>query len=285
MALDLRPEQETLKAINEKLESKVEPRRAYMGVSTLGTKCDFALWLKFRWALPEKNSGRVLRLLNRGHREEAYIVKLLKSVGVDIQETGRKQRMVWLSAWVGGHPDGIIVSGLKESAHNVHVAEFKTSNEKAWQELSKKGLRIAKPDHYTQMQVYMMGTGIERGFYWNVNKNDDSVYTERIYLDRAFATQEINRGDRIALSSKAPDRLAHNPSWYECKMCKYYRICYQNVQPEMSCRTCEHCVFTESGKVVCSQTSKEKTTAQQCKGCPLYKVHPGIHEELSPWQF
>lgn len=284
MAVDLRPEQETLKAINEKLESKVEPRRTYMGVSSLGTKCDFALWLTFRWALPEKKSGRILRLLNRGHREEAYIVRLLKSVGVDIRETGSKQRMVWLSAWVGGHPDGIIYGGLKESSQNVHIAEFKTSNDKAWQELSKKGLRIAKPDHYTQMQVYMLGTGIERGFYWNTNKNDDSVYTERTYLDRNHATRAVVRGQRIATSDVAPERLAHNPSWYECKMCKFYGLCYQHVQPEMSCRTCEHCVFTQEGKVVCSLSSKERTTSQQCKGCNQYKVHPGIQEELSPWE-
>jgi hypothetical protein len=57
--------------------------------------------------------------------------------------------------------------------------------------LEKKGVKVSKPMHWAQMQVYMLGTKIERALYVAVCKDDDRIYTERVKYDRS--RQELTR--------------------------------------------------------------------------------------------
>lgn len=263
----------TLSAIDERLEGRREPKRTYLGISYAGEKCDRRIWLTFRWALTEKKSGRVIRLLRRGQREEAEIIKLLKSVGVVVTNTGRRQALVELSPWVKGHADGIILSGLKESATHKHVLEMKTSNDKAFQELKRLGVQAAKPVHYAQMQLYMLGLKIDRSFYWCVDKDTDEVYTERTYLDRAFATTAAKRVIDLSTERNLPEPMSKLPTWYECKMCPFWRLCHGHAEAEHNCRTCEYAFFTEDGSVFCDKHGKVMSSKAQQAGCPAFKLH------------
>lgn len=74
-----------VKAINSKLERDQDVSgRRHLGGSLIGRKCKRELWYSFRWALPPRHSGRMLRLFNRGHREEDRFVEWLRSVGVEL---------------------------------------------------------------------------------------------------------------------------------------------------------------------------------------------------------
>ena len=263
----------TLEAIDRKLEGRREPRRTYLGISYAGEKCDRKIWLTFRWARAEKLSGRMMRLFSRGQREEAVVVRLLRSVGVNVTETGKKQRTVVLSPWVKGHCDGIIRSGLKESATNVHIFECKTANDRAFQDLVKRGMQAAKPMHYTQTQLYMLGTDIGRTFYWCTNKNDDEVYTERTKLDTAFAEKARDRVVALSTEKNLPAPLSVMPSWYECKMCPMWGICHNHEAADRSCRTCEHGIFNEDGTFTCNKDGRELSSRMQEKACRDYKMH------------
>ena len=263
----------TLEQIDRKLENRKEPRRYYLGISYAGEKCDRKIWLTFRWASSEKLSGRMMRLLDRGRREEAVVVRFLRSVGVDVTETGRHQRTVFLSPWVKGHIDGIIRSGLKESPSNIHIFECKTSNDRAFQELVKRGMQMAKPMHYTQTQLYMLGSGIERTFYWVSNKNDDDVYTERTKLDRPFAEKARDRVVGLSTERNLPAPLSTIPSWFECKMCPHWAICHNHAEAEHSCRTCEHGIFNEDGTFTCNLDGRELNNRMQERGCRDFKLH------------
>ena len=264
---------ETLQAVNARLEGRKEPKRTYLGISYAGEKCDRRIWLTFRWAMTEKKSGRVIRLLRRGQREEAEIIKMLKSIGAVVTNTGRRQALVELSPWVKGHADGIILSGLKESASHVHILEMKTSNDKAFQELKKLGVQVAKPVHYTQMQLYMLGLEVERAFYWCVNKNDDEVYTERIYLDKAYAEKMAKRAIDLSTERNIPEPLSKMPSWYECKMCEFWSLCHGHKEAEHNCRTCDHAHFNADGTVCCTIHKKTLSPKAQQVGCPAFKLH------------
>lgn len=271
--MDFRRPMETLQAIDARLESKTEPRRAYLGISYAGEKCDRFIWLTFRWAKDEKLSGRIRRLLRRGQREEAEILRLLRSVGVKVTATGRNQCLVSLTPWVKGHPDGIILSGLKESPANEHILEMKTSNDKAWQDLAKRGVQAAKPVHYAQMQLYMLGKHIGRSFYWNANKNNDDVYTERTYLDQVFAEKAKDRVEALSLETHLPAPLSRMPSWYECKSCPMWGVCHNHEQVNRTCRTCEHGIFNADGTFTCNLDGRELSTRMQEKACRDYKLH------------
>lgn len=264
---------ETVNAIDAKLEQRKEPRRDYLGISYAGHKCDRFIWLTFRWAKTEVMSGRIKRLLNRGQREEAAIVRFLRMVGVKVTNTGRNQALIELSPWVKGHADGIIVSGLKESPKKVHILEMKTSNDKAFQDLKKRGVQAAKPMHYVQMQLYMLGKHIDRSFYWSTNKNDDEVYTERNYLDEEFANKYKDRAIALSVEQNLPAPISKMPSWYECKICPFWGLCHNHEEADHSCRTCEHAHFNSDGTVMCKKRVELRDTKAQERGCKEFKLH------------
>lgn len=77
-------EHPVVKAINSKLEKEQDRQgRHHLGGSLIGRKCKRELWYSFRWAQPPEFEGRMLRLFNRGHREEDRFVEWLRSIGVE----------------------------------------------------------------------------------------------------------------------------------------------------------------------------------------------------------
>lgn len=282
----LKEPQLTLEAIDRKLEKKESERdeREYMGVSYLGDPCDRALWIRFRHVYREPMKGQQIRLLDRGSREEAAVVRHLRSVGVKLKETGRNQREVSFPPFVKGHCDGIIISGLKESRNNAHVAEFKTSNAKNFAQLESKGVKAAKPWHYTQMQVYMLRTGIARAFYWCVNKDNDQVHTERLYLDEDFARQAVERGNRIALLPEPPEKIG-SASWYECKCCSLYPFCHGSATATVSCRTCSRMHVNSDGTWFCSKRIEniEGNHERKAQNCKDYELMESLRKKVYAW--
>lgn len=72
-----------------------EPRRGYLGGSVIGRECERQLWYGFRWCDPAGQfEGRILRLFDRGHREEATFVAELRGIGCKVYDidpsTGRQ---------------------------------------------------------------------------------------------------------------------------------------------------------------------------------------------------
>ena len=252
-----------------------ENKRNYMGISYIGHKCDRFLFLNFRWVVDEALSNQKKRLLARGGREEIEVVKLIQSTGAEVVDYGENQREVVYGSWVKGHIDGIITKGLLESPNKEHILEIKTSNDKAFKELKDKGVKVAKPLHYAQMQCYMYLSDIDRAFYFVVNKNDDEIYTQRLYLDENFALELLKRGERIATSNTMPAPLSTNPTWFECKICPYHSLCHKKDKSRINknCRTCEYALFEEDGKFYCKKDNTEKTNSEQVSDCPNYKLN------------
>lgn len=273
-------EQLTQEAFDKRIENQPQRASYHIGCSALGNPCDRAVWLALRWATAEKFDGRMLRLFARGQREELEVIRLLRSVRVRITDCGKKQKALMITPWLKGYPDGIIQSGLKESPKKVHILEIKTSNKKSFDELLSKGVQVAKPYHYTQMQLYMYATGIDRAYYICVCKDDDRIFTERFRLDADYARSQIERAQRIATSEKAPARQFGKTDWH-CKFCPQRGVCHNISEPKESCRTCEHCIFNADGSVVCLIDRKILSPEEQEKGCNGYETHPDM--EVVPW--
>jgi hypothetical protein len=232
----------TIQALIDKAhEAKAEVPRPHMGASTLGHVCDRWLWLSFRWAVQPSFPGRILRLFRRGHQEEANIISDLRAIGMDVRQTTGQHR-VDFGSHVSGSLDAIIDSGVPGAPKTKHVAEFKTHSKKSFDDLEKHGVEKSKPEHFVQMQVYMAGTGIDRGLYLAVCKDDDRIHTERVRYDKDVADKAIARGQRIALSDRMPEPISSDPSYFRCKFCPAYGIiCFreQGVNHDMAKRNDE----------------------------------------------
>ena len=303
----------TIAAIDEAVEARRELPRPHLGCSMLGHPCDRYIWLSFRWAVRENFCGRMLRLFDRGHREEKIFVDLLRAAGVVIHHTDADpegQTHLDFGCHVGGSVDGIIESGLAEAPKTRHIAELKTSSDRAFKDLKKNGVFMAKRMHWCQMQLYMLGTKIDRAFYLVVNKDTDELYSERVDYNPDAAQALLERGKRLALAERLPPRLNDNPAWWQCKMCPCHEFCHVThcIKPDaVSCRTCAHVTPMPGGYWDCNIVHKEllysyeKTlpddgrerceksdavpnfkmmdVADQLEACPNHVLHP----DLVPW--
>jgi CRISPR/Cas system-associated exonuclease Cas4 (RecB family) len=219
--------------------------RAHLGASILGRECERMIWYSFRWIVTEnKFDGRMLRLFARGQREEASFAELLRIAGCTVQQEGSDGRQFnFKEEGLGGHLSGSIdgiAQGIPEAPDKWHVLEMKTHNDKSFKKLCEVGVRKAKPEHFDQMQLYMRWTDLDRALYMAVNKNDDSLYFERVAYDKARSEQLVAKAARIIAANEAPARLSEDPSWWQCKFCDFHAVCHGAALPSVNCRTCMH---------------------------------------------
>ena len=276
------PEHTTINAIDAYHQSQQDKPRPHMGVSQLGQPCDRRLWLQFRWAVQERFPGRILRLFRRGQDEEARLIEDLRAAGLVISETDEsgRQHAVRFSAHLSGSMDGIVESGVPEAPHKPHVFEAKTHSAKSFSDMCKKGVEKSKPQHWAQCHAYMHGKGIDRALYVAVNKDDDSIYVERIRYDKALAEKLVERGNRIVGSDRLPQPVSADPSWYICKMCPAHAFCHKGELPkEINCRTCLHATAGPNGWH-CERWDSAIPEEWQRVGCGSHAIHP----DLVPWK-
>lgn len=260
-----------------------EAPRQYLGASIIGKECERALWYDFRWAELPDFDGRMYRLFNRGHREEAVIFEELRAIGVEVHEC-QEDGSQWGICAIGGHFRGHLdaaVFGTQYAPKTWAVLECKTHNAKSFKELTDKGVQQSKPQHYAQMQVYMGQTGMDRAMYYAVCKDDDQIYTEWLHFDQAEYDRLMARAQRIITAEEPPMRLRNDSTYYVCKMCQYAGICHGNEAPLVNCRTCAHSTpsITETsygGNWDCelTETACDLPVEIQRTGCESHRYIP-----------
>lgn len=258
--------------------------RPHLGASIIGHNCERNLWLTFRWAKKKRFPGRMLRLFQTGQLEEPRIVRDLRSIGVEVHATapdGAQWRVADIGEHFGGSMDAAAV-GVPEAPKAWHVVEMKTHNQKSFDDLVKRRVQAAKPQHYAQMQVYMGLTGMERALYVAVCKNTDDLYVERVEFDTVEFARLRARADRVINAEEPPMRVSNDPSWYECKMCHFSPICHGTELPEVNCRTCAHSTPELDGRArwSCADHEQDLEFNEQRTGCERHRYIPILLEKV-----
>ena len=262
-------------------------RRPHLGASVIGDEnCLRHLWYSFRWAQKRITEGRVMRLLERGKREEEWILDELRALGWEVKtvdpETGHQRRFAYFGGHFGGSIDGAVL-GVLEAPKTWHLLEVKSSNDKRFKVLQKKGVAEAQPGHYAQMQTYMHALGLKRALYVVVNKNDDQIYTERVHYDRAFAEAVLRKAEGVVGAPEPLSKINEDPTWFECKFCDHRPVCQlgQVELLERNCRTCASSTPLENGTWICEYHDNELLDVEaQRAGCPDHLFIP----KLLPWE-
>lgn len=254
------------------------PYRSHLGASGVGGDCARAIWYGFHWATRPKFDGRLLRLFNRGHLEEARFIAMLLTIGADVyqqDENGKQFRISDAAGHFGGSGDGIVVNIPDLEPGVPALCEFKTSAEKPFLKLEKEGVRESKFEHYVQMQVYMRKMGIAAALYMVVNKNNDKLYAEIVPFNAEVADQYIDRGVKLVWMDTEPAKINESPGWYQCKWCDHRPVCHLGAEPDRNCRTCHFGIPKEDGNWHCSNFEADaygvRTKEQQLEGCPKYR--------------
>ncbi len=239
--------------------------RKHLGASVLGKDCARAIWYGWRWSKRPRFSGRMQRLFNRGHAEEARFIAMFLSISVAVFQqdaNGNQFRISELGGHLGGSGDGIVVGLPDLNIDIAAVLEVKTHGEKSFLKLAGKswqkhiaylldpqnndvvnfdgeGVRVAKYEHFVQMQIYMRKMNIIYAIYCAVNKNTDDVYMEIVMLDTTIADSFLDRGHKIIMMQSVPPKIPNaSMGLFACRFCDLKSICHENTPKEKNCRTC-----------------------------------------------
>jgi hypothetical protein len=268
----------TQKVIDNNKESRQgKGFREHLGASIIGRECSRQIWYMFRWATRSRFSARMLRLFERGQREEAYITSDLRKSGIHVldldPETDKQFRIEDHEGHFGGSLDAKIFDCPDFPGVWV-LGEYKTHNDKSFKELRRKGLQGSKPEHVVQAQVYMSYTELPACLYIAVNKNDDDREFVPIEHDPSVGERYSDRARRIIYAELPPKRLNDSPAWFLCRMCSQAPVCHHGSKKEFNCRTCIYSRPVQAGFWYCDHHTTYLTKEAQLQGCQNWQEIP-----------
>lgn len=265
-----------------------EKERAYLGASIIGGPCERALWYGFRWAEARQFDGRLYRLFERGRNEERTIVDELRAIGCEVLDTapdGNQWGFKAIGNHFAGHMDAAAcVTPYAEKSWC--VVEMKTHSAKSFKELSEKGVKEAKSEHWHQMNIYMGQMRLDRAMYYAVCKDDDRIHTEWLHFDQADYDRMMQRADRIITSAEPPPKVSEKPDWYICKWCDYRAHCHGTAAPRAHCRSCAHATPELDGDArwSCARHQSDIPLDAQRVGCEAHRYIPILLANFAEYQ-
>jgi len=267
--------------------------KGYLSASIIGHPCEAYLWYTFRACCQSDYPGRMYRLFATGNLEERRVEEDLRNIGCEVHLVDRATGQQFSLSAIGGHFTGHIdgcVRGIPEAPTAWHVLEIKTHNTKSFNELKAKGLKAAHPKYYAQAQVYMRLSGMERCLHFNVCKETDELYIERLHYCEEEAETLLERARRIIEAQQPPERISTRPDYYICKMCSAHSICWGSDKvavslPGINCRQCCHATPIYDGAVgqwVCEKYKRGLSSADQERVCESHLLLPGLLPYAKP---
>ena len=277
VALPPRPEQQVIDRIYGAIEKeKAEPEiyLGRLGASSVGAECIRAVWLSWRAYARKVFPGRMERLFETGHQQEARIVADLRRAGFEVwdkREDGKQFEYTDKSGHLITKVDGVI-KGVPEAEKTPHVLEIKTHNKNSFSGLVKKGVQEGKPEHYIQMQVGMMLSGMNRSLYVALCKDDEQFYVERVKADKTEQDKLKAKVIKLVDARLKPAGISESPDAFSCKFCDMKQVCFGEVAPLRNCRTCSMCTPGDEGKWVCELNKETLSFDKQRLACEHYEV-------------
>lgn len=255
-------------------KAKVEDgMRHHLGASIIGDSCMRYLWYTFRWVDSEAWIGRMLRLVERGQREEDVFIFHLRRIGAKVythDNKGEQYRISFLGDHFAGSTDGV-ATDLPELDEQALVLEFKTHNQKHFTNLKAQGVAASHPKHFKQAQMYMKGFGLKRALYCGLNKNTEDLHFELLNYEPLIAEHLVAKAESIIFGEGIPPKISASPLWFECRFCTLHSVCHMGKAPRQNCRTCQHSKPEREGGWSCGLGQPEITTMPKV-GCQNYQL-------------
>ena len=281
-------ESATVRAIDEAMQQRQaqEMPRGHIGMSQIGGPCDRLLWLKFRWSLPDIPSPRLLRVFKTGNLLEMAMIDWLRAIpGVELHvmapNTGKQISFTLFGGHFAGSLEGVI-RGIPYAPKTWHVWECKTANAKRFAELQKIGLRQWSPEYWSQAQCYMGSIGMDRTLFTVINKDDSTIYAERVSYDPMAWDALQARALRLLEANQPPEGTWKTPDHWESKMKlteESRGVYFCKELPMPNCRNCRYSAPNlegEDARWQCNRHNREISIHAQKTGCELHQFITGL---------
>jgi len=228
-----------------------------IGAGYIGTECDRALAYRYHKAEKEEGEsfvspGELHRHAESGHWTEAMTAQWLRWAGFTLSTSkvdadgqtiidghGKPKQHGFMAARdpatgqfrMAGEVDGIILGVPLPLAGRLRLPciwESKKATAKKWKAFSDKGVAIADPKYYGQVQINMAYMEITQTLFSMLNLDNMKFYWEIIEFDIAVAQKLGDRAARVLRSDSPLDlaRITSDPNDRRCRFCDYKGQCW-----------------------------------------------------------
>lgn len=228
-------------AINAVLDASLlkkradQPRRQYVGASGIGEECERKLQFEFAGAPKETDfKPLTLRKFDFGHMGEELARCWFQDAGFLLtqknQRTGERFRFVQMDGQFSGEPDGVFVGGPEiEGLTYPAMWEHKFVGAKTYKEITRDGLKRARPKYWSQIHTCMAYLGLAQTIF-TVTNADSGEQAHIVYdIDPVEAQRMTDRAVRIIESTRASELLPRayaKADHFECKWCPFTKRCW-----------------------------------------------------------
>lgn len=215
--------------INDALPSKRKKEtRHYVGASSIGRKCDRAIWYSYNNVPCSETPATLQRIFDIGHNLEHLLLEYVEMTGIELEVPSESNNMLFVQdksvPIFQGHMDGI----LKLHGDPWAVLELKTANNSNFSIFKKTNLREWSESYFYQIQAYMGMSGLKNSVVLAINKDNAELHHEWIHFDECAYELLKRRASHISESHEPPEKINRSPLFITCKRCQFKEICHGN---------------------------------------------------------
>jgi hypothetical protein len=211
------------------LTEQREARRDYLGASQIGSDC--LRRIQYDWMCDVDHPAKTKRKFARGHLFEDITIKALLQAGFRIECGTDATKFSAVDGDFRGHADGIVRDGPPVMGYPC-LFEHKALGASGWRKLENKGLRIAYPGYYDQVQLYMAYLDLtdNPALFSAVNADSCEILHIAVPYDAEAAQAASDRATMIIRETRAGvllGRIASKPDDFRCRnFCDHSDRCW-----------------------------------------------------------
>lgn len=213
-------EKDKLKKIIANSQYCIESKpRDYIGASIIGSDCLRQIWYEFKGetgAIAEN----IIRTFEIGKNLEALVIDWLIRAGLNIV-CSNDSYVSCDNPLFKGTADAVLVTN-----DECYIIEIKTAKNSSFNTFVKKGLQLWNSQYYAQIQSYMGMSGLHKAYILVLNKDNSELSDELVLFDARYYQILEEKAHIIARAVCPPPRVSNSPLWFQCKTCKFNKICH-----------------------------------------------------------
>lgn len=210
----------------EKYQSLIEDdERDYIGASSIGSDCLRAIWYQFKGVKAQKVPAKFRRTWAIGKALEQVVHNWLCDIGMVIWRN-YSELVHPTMPYFKGNVDGIWVKSHTDHTP-IAIIEIKTAKDASFKVFVKKGLKVWNLQYYAQIQAYMGLMSINSAYILVLNKDNSDISDELVTFDPEFYKKLEEKARMVYGANVEPPRIHGSALWYQCKMCKFNKVCHK----------------------------------------------------------
>jgi len=210
------------KIIDDYQSNIIDEPRNYIGASSIGSDCLRQIWYQYKGVKAKSVPTKFRRTWAIGTRLEGLILDWLENAGLTIVRSWKDLQSTNMP-FFKGHVDSVWIKKDVPFA----IIEVKTAKDASFKVFINKGVKVWNPQYYAQIQSYMGMSGIFSTYILVLNKDNSDISDELIEFDEEFYKKIEKKALSIYNSIDEPPRISGSPIFFQCKMCKFNKVCHK----------------------------------------------------------